>query len=535
MRIVYVIQGFCLDILIVGSGPTGLWLALELRRANIDVLVIDSISSRDARPTYSKALSMSAGSLATFESRGVAQDFLDAGLALHKAHFGALETLLDLNYDVLGMRHSHNLAIPQAQTEALLLNRCEEAGVRFLWGLRFESLCQDREKVLVCAEQLTVGGELTLEAKLLIGCDGTHSAVRRAAEIPFEGSRSSIAGMLADIQLSEQVGTITTSRGSKGGCMIVPFGDGVHYRFVGLFKDSMLKPLYDEPTIDEVRECMRDGFGSDLGAHSPLWLSRFGNSCRLATSFRARRVFLAGDSAHQFFPAGGQGMNLGIQDATNLAWKLALVLSSKQDDDLVERILDSYSAERHAAAKAVISNVQAQTAVLMADKPQDVALREVLCEALKNPDLNALWARRVTGFGEPTSPYRLHADSGNGEQYDPLVGARVTHLGFETENELFQETKLDRFVLLLRNSSQCDKAAEIAELHAVCQHWNDKITTFSSSTFSTTHQWKDVVAVLIRPDMRIAWVFRRHTPITEGKKAIEAVLKCWFGDRKELA
>ncbi|KAL1847452.1 hypothetical protein Plec18167_005157 [Paecilomyces lecythidis] len=526
------------EILIVGSGPTGLWLALELRRANIDVLVMDSITSRDARPTYSKALSMSAGSLATFASRGVAQDFIDAGLALHKAHFGGLETLLDLNYDVLGTRHSHNLAIPQARTEALLLNRCEEAGVKFHWGLRFQSLCQDQEKVLVSAEQLTVGGELKLEAKWIIGCDGTHSAVRRAAEIPFEGSRSSIAGMLADIQLSETPETITISRGSKGGCMMVPLGDGVHYRFVGLFKDSIMKPLYDEPTLDEVRECMRDGFGSDLGAHSPLWLSRFGNACRLATSFRTGRIFLAGDSAHQFFPAGGQGMNLGIQDATNLAWKLALVLSSKQDGAFVERILDSYTAERRAAAQAVISNVQAQTAVLMSHNPHEVALREVLCESLKNQDLNALWARRVTGFSEPRSPYCLHTDSGKidaEDQCDPLVGTRITHVGFETERELFHATKLDRFVLLLRNTSQCDKAAEIEELHTICQRWADRVTRLSSSTFSSSHQWKDVVAVLVRPDLRIAWVFRRQESLSESSATLKSVLLRWFGNREEFA
>ncbi|GAD99518.1 monooxygenase [Paecilomyces variotii No. 5] len=525
------------EILIVGSGPTGLWLALELRRANIDVLIIDSIASRDARPTHSKALSMSAGSLATFESRGIAQDFIDAGLSLHKAHFGGLETLLDLNCEVLGTRHSHNLAIPQARTEALLLNRCEEAGVRFLWGLRFQSLCQDQERVLVSTAHLTAGGELRLDAKWVIGCDGTHSAVRRAAEIPFEGSPSSIAGMLADIQLNEKPGTITISRGSKGGCMTVPLGDGIYYRFVGLFKDSMMKPLSNEPTLEEVKECMRDAFGSDLGAHSPLWLSRFGNACRLATSFRAGRVFLAGDSAHQFFPAGGQGMNLGIQDATNLAWKLALVLSSKQDGAFVERALDSYTAERRAAAGAVISNVQAQTAVLMGHKAHEVALREVLCEALKNPDLNALWARRVTGFGEPRYPYHPHTDSGKSDpddQCNPLVGTRMTHVGFETEQELFRAAKLDRFVFLLRNASQCDKAAEIEELHTICQHWADRVTKVSSSTFSTNRQWKDVIAVLIRPDMRIAWVSTRQVPLSRSKETLESVLLHWFGSKEEF-
>src|SRR6201999_360527 len=119
-------------------------------------------------------------------------------------------------------------------------------------------------------------------------------------------------------------------------------------------------------------------FGSDLGVHSPAWLSRFGSACRVATSFRKGRVLLAGDAAHQFLPAGGQGMNLGIQDATNLAWKLIYALRNPGSDDnssTVEYVLDSYTQERLAAAEDVIENVLAQMALILAEKPHENALR----------------------------------------------------------------------------------------------------------------------------------------------------------------
>jgi 2-polyprenyl-6-methoxyphenol hydroxylase-like FAD-dependent oxidoreductase len=127
-------------VFVVGSGPIGLWLAYELRRAGLDVLVIDTLPSREARCPYSKALSMSAGTLETFESRRIAKYFLSSGMPLPRTHFGGLPTLLELNYEVLGVQHCHNLVIPQSRTETILLDRCDEVGVRFAWGMEFEDL-----------------------------------------------------------------------------------------------------------------------------------------------------------------------------------------------------------------------------------------------------------------------------------------------------------------------------------------------------------------------------------------------------------
>jgi 2-polyprenyl-6-methoxyphenol hydroxylase-like FAD-dependent oxidoreductase len=189
-------------ILIVGSGPVGLWLAYELRSAKLDVLVIDSLPSRDKRNKYSKALSISAGALETFESRGVAHPFLKSGMPMPKAHFGGV--LLDLNTDVLGARYSCNLIIPQARTEEILLDLCDDVGVRFAWGMEFCALTQDGQMVSVTArrttgDRLDKREDVLIQAAWVVGCDGTHSKVRESVGIAFEGTPSTMSVTLADI------------------------------------------------------------------------------------------------------------------------------------------------------------------------------------------------------------------------------------------------------------------------------------------------------------------------------------------------
>jgi 2-polyprenyl-6-methoxyphenol hydroxylase-like FAD-dependent oxidoreductase len=404
-------------ILIVGSGPVGLWLAYELRTANLDILVIDSLPGRDKRNKHSKALSISAGALETFESRGVAHPFLKSGIPMPKAHFGGV--LLDLNIDVLGARHSCNLIIPQARTEEILLCLCDDVGVRFGWGMEFCALTQDGQTVSVTASRMTGDGpdkreDVLIQAAWVVGCDGTHSKVRESVGIAFEGTPSTMSVTLADIQLSTKLpGTsILIGRDSAAGSSIVPIGDGVHHRFVSTMKTAPTTPVSETPTINQIKESLRENFGSDFGAHSPLWLSRSGNACRVASSFRTGRVLLAGDAGHQLFPAGGQGMNLGFQDATSLAWRLAMVANgSSLCGNALERALESYSRERRSAAQAVNDNVQAQIALMTAANTPEAALRDAFKEALKNPELNAMWARRMTGVWRP-----------NGGIYSPVSG-----------------------------------------------------------------------------------------------------------------
>ncbi|TPX07591.1 uncharacterized protein E0L32_010690 [Thyridium curvatum] len=363
-------------VLIVGAGPVGMWLALELRRAAIDVLVIDTKTSRDDRDRVSKALTVSAGTLDTFHSRGLAPALLERSIRVPRAHFGGLPTTLELNGDVLGVAHPYNLAIPQSRTEAILLAACEKAGVRFAWGLRFARLVQSsRRDVVATAEVVSRTSDadhdptssnkaVSITAHWLVGCDGTHSAVRNAVGVPFEGLPHLVTGILADVILTEDPSDggapMTIRQGAMGSCIAVKI-DGELHRVVGLSKTNRHKPASEELALDEVKDHLRDVFGSDLGAHSPAWMSRFGSACRVAASFRSGRVLLAGDAAHQFFPAGGQGLNLGIQDATNLAWKLVAACREEEEEkagnsrpEVVDHLLDSYDRERRSADRDVV-------------------------------------------------------------------------------------------------------------------------------------------------------------------------------------
>lgn len=541
-------------VLIVGAGPVGLWLALELRRGAVDVLVIDTKASRDDRDGFSKALNMSAGTLATFDSRGLAAPFLAEGFPMPKAHFGALETLLDLNEQVLGLRHSYNLAIPQARTEAILLRQCEDAGVRFAWGLRFLRLDQLADSVVATAGGMTGDGPdgdgetVDIEAKYLVGCDGTHSAVRAAAGIPFSGTPGAVTGVLADVQLTQLPFAPGSSwavrRTAKGSAMIVTTGDGTHYRFVCMVRDARDAPASQPLAMDEVRAHLRDAYGSDLGAHSPAWLSRFGSACRVAGALRAGRVLIAGDAAHQFLPAGGQGMNLGLQDATNLGWKLAFAVNHHRNyhdagaaaaaEVVVERVLDSYSRERVPVAREVVDNVLAQLALLLAEKPHENALRAVVRESLTVPAVNALWARRMTGLGEPQAPYRVVDDDD-----DALVGFRVAHLRAaageaDGDDLLVRAMEPGRFVLLLRGDQAGDEDGH-AELRAEAAGWAGGVDVLACDTRAGDSRWDGVTAVLVRPDERVAWAGRAGTPGVALRTLLAGVLGRWLGERAQGA
>ena len=277
---------------------------------------------------------------------------------------------------------------------------------------------------------------------------------------------------------------------------------------------------------------MRDAFGSDFGAHSPLWLSRYGNAVRAATSFREGRAFLAGDAAHQFFPAGGQGMNLGIQDATSLAWRLVMVSSGSVSGEASERMLSSYSLERRAAAEFIIENVQAQTAIISANTPQMIAVRSLLSEALQAPELNATWARRVCGFDEPNEPYRLSVVKGEPKSVfdvleDPMLGQRVTHLKCGNQGDKYVNVGgANKFVLLLMGNGR----EEIENVEIIERARNHKDVEVSDIIVNSKESmWKDVSAILVRPDMRIAWIARDNTPAEARRVSFSIVLGWWLG------
>lgn len=485
------------DIIIVGAGPTGLWLALELRSAGLEVAVIEKNINRDIR---SRAAAMAAGSLETFATRGIAQRFIDAGTPIHSIHYGSSESRLHMSRESLGTKHPHSLMIPQAVTEQLLVELCQEKGVEFFFGHLAIGLVQDSNTVVVETETGD-GTKSTFTASWLVGCDGTKSAIRKLANFEFPGTDGNISGWLADVLATDPPSQPLSVNNEYGSFLMQPLGYQKYYRLTGVSIGTMNLPPSAIPTLDNVKSFATEALGTDFGIHSPLWLSRFSNTTRLATNFRSGRVFIAGDAAHQFFPAGGQGITTGIQDAANLAWKLVAVAQRRLTGENADELLNTYSTERKLALQAIIKSTLAQTALYASSNSVQSALADVVYELIAHPDLNKLLVRRITGFGDPFP-------TKEGGQ-DPLVGARVTHLevggGFEL---LHSAMAVDTFILLVRDLNLVPLLSDCISpwaAHIKCLGPNDGIVSFGQ-------QWEGVDAALVRPDARVVWVCRDSSP-----------------------
>ncbi|KAI1460859.1 hypothetical protein F4805DRAFT_347633 [Annulohypoxylon moriforme] len=497
------------DILIVGSGPTGLWLALELRSAGLDVTVVEKNATRDIR---SRACAMAAGSLETFATRGIEQRFIDAGKPIHSVHFGSSPTRLQMSRETLGVKNPHSLMIPQAVTEQLLVEIAKERGVNFLFGHRAIGLVQDADNVTLEIEAED-GKKSKLTAPWLVGCDGTKSVVRQLANLEYPGTDGFITGWLVDVLVTDPPPHPISVHNESGALLIQPVGYKDYYRVTGVHTDTMSLPVSTAPTLEDAKKYAIQGVGKDFGMHSPLWSSRFSNTTRLATNFRNGRVFVAGDAAHQFFPAGGQGITTGLQDAANLAWKLAAVAKGRITVAKADDLLNSYSEERRCALEAIIKSTLAQTALIISNAQPYASLADVFFELLTNPDSNKMWVKRVTGFGD-RFPVK---DEGQ----DPLIGARVTHLeiggGFEA---LHSAMAVDKFLLVVRNAG-----LEVA-LRQNSSPWAAHINYFGSNDNINAFgpQWDGVDAALIRPDARVAWIWRSSFPQEQLSASLSKVL-----------
>ncbi|QSQ25291.1 FAD-dependent monooxygenase [Pyxidicoccus parkwayensis] len=371
---------------IVGGGPTGLLLACELALAGVRVRVFE----RRTEPVReSRALTMHPRSLEVLALRGLEERFLSQGRPLPTGHFGMLDTRLD--FSGLDTTYRFTLFLPQAVTEALLEERARELGVDLRRGHAVEELLQDVESVELSGT--TEGRPFRCHARYVVGADGARSIVRQLAGIAFPGTDTTRTSMLGDVTLgSPPASPFLALTNARGGVVIVPLGPGIH-RIIVTDSEREGTPLKEPVTLDELRASITRIAGSDLGMREPRWLSRFGNETRLAERYRAGRVLLAGDAAHMHFPAGGQGLNVGLQDAMNLGWKLAAVLKEGAPDAL----LDSYHRERHGVGHALLRNTEAQAA-LMGFTPETLALRELMNGLLKHPAVNRQLAEHLGGL-----------------------------------------------------------------------------------------------------------------------------------------
>ena len=463
------------DVVIVGSGPTGLLLAGELRLAGADPVVLE----RRATPELagSRGGGINARSIELLDQRGIAERFLAEGSLVRTATFGA--TTLDLT--ALPTRHPYTLALFQNHVERLLLGWAEELGARIRRSVEVVGVTQDDAGATV---RLASGGEL--RTRYVVGADGGRSVVRRAAGLGFTGPDATRSSIIAEVAVAGDVPRTgkVDERGVHG---LHPMGDGR----VRVVVTEAEPNRSSEPTLEDLRRGLTEVFGTDFGVHHPTWLSRFSNATRQAVSYRAGRVLLAGDAAHVHSPTGGLGIELGLQDAVNLGWKLGQVVRDVSGDELLE----SYHAERHPAGERALKYTMAQSLFQRAD-PRQEALRDLLDEVLAVDGAGAPIAALITGLDVTYDPGPGH----------PLLGRRMPDLDIVTTEgpaRVFELLRPARPVLLEFGGSSSDVPLP--------GPWPGRVRRVAASYDGV---WRLPVfggvpaptAVLVRPDGHVAWV-----------------------------
>lgn len=477
------------DVVIVGSGPTGMMLAGELRLAGLeDVVVLERRESQEL--AGSRGGGVHARTIELLDQRGIAERFLAEGTTISRATFGG--TMLDLSG--LPTRHPYTLALFQNHIERLLLGWVEELGVRVRRRAEVTCVTQDDEGVEV---RLADGG--SLRARYLVGADGGRSVVRREAGIEFVGPDATRSSLIAEVrapEVNEPAGKVD-ERGVHG---LHPMGDGT-VRVV-LTESELVRG--SEPTLDDLRRGLREVFGTDFGVHSPTWLSRFTDATRQAASYRSGRVLLAGDAAHVHSPTGGLGIGLGLQDAVNLGWKLGQVVRGVSGEEL----LDTYHAERHPAGARALKYTMAQSLFQKAD-PRQEALRDLLDEVLAVDGAGTPIAALITGLD-----VAYGADGGH-----PLLGRRMPDLDLVTPDgpvRVFELLHHARPVLLELDGPSLEDRLVGRARRVVASYDGAWVLPVIGEVPAPT-------AVLVRPDGHVAWV-------GDGSAdGLGDALAAWFG------
>ncbi|GAB1817580.1 rifampin monooxygenase [Herbidospora sp. RD11066] len=449
-------------------------LAAELRLHGVEVVVVEAA---DEPTIIAKSLGLHVRSIEILDQRGILDGFLAEGQQYPlRSHFAGIIKPFPV---VLDTGHPYILGIPQPTTERLLTAHALSLGTDIRRGNALVGLSQNESEVTAELADGTL-----LAARYLVGCDGGRSTVRKLLGVGFPGEASRVDTLLGEMQLTAPAETVaavmaevrkTELRFGAG-----PQGDGFYRVIVpaaGVADDRGVPP-----TIEEFRRQLVATAGTDFGAYSPRWLSRFGDATRQAERYRVGRVFLAGDAAHIHPPTGGQGLNLGIQDAFNLGWKLAAELAGWAPADL----LDTYHSERHPVAADVLTNTAAQM-LLLSTEPGPQAVRSLLSELMDFENVTRFLLEKVTAIG-------VRYDFGEGPD---LVGRRMRNHG-----SLYSSMHGGRGVFV-------DQTGRLS-----VEGWADRVDVVNEEV--------GVPAALLRPDGHVAWA-------GEDQDELVVQLARWFG------
>ncbi|MEN2420690.1 monooxygenase [Streptomyces rimosus] len=503
------------DVTVVGAGPTGLMLASELALAGVRTRVLER---RTEPQRDSRALTLHPRSVELMDQRGLLDRFLPLGRTVPGWHFAQLPTRLD--FSVLDSRHGYTLFIAQARTEELLAERARELGVVIERGSEVAGLRQDADGVDVEVRGRD-GAVETIRTGYVVGCDGGRSVVRQAAGIAFPGTDETLTGVLGDFATIDP-DALDAAR--AGGVLVAPMEGGLT-RLVLIDPERMRVPATEPVTPEEFRTSLIQMCGTDCGIAEPRWLSRFGNATRLAERYRSGRVLLAGDAAHIHFPAAGQGLNTGLQDAMNLGWKLAAEINGWAPPGL----LDSYDAERRPVGQLVTENTEVQT--LLAEltlvrqyQRPGAALRKLFDELLGMEEVNRMLAARVSALGTAYPSGTAGTAMAGGA--DPLVGRRMPDVGLKAVGSeairVYELLPAGRFVHLDLAGDDPDRAA------AVTPGWGSRVTTVTVTGREDHPDLDGVTEVLVRPDGHVAWA-TRTAGVVDRRTERSAALVAWAG------
>jgi 2-polyprenyl-6-methoxyphenol hydroxylase-like FAD-dependent oxidoreductase len=470
------------EVIIIGGGPTGMMLASELRLHDVDVLVLE----KDAEPSsLVRSLGLHSRSIEILDQRGLLEQFLAHGQQYpgRPRGFAGIDKPWPADLDTA---HGYVLGIPQPVTDALLAERAVELGAQVRRGHEVTGVVQDDDEVTV---ELADGTRL--RSRWLVGCDGGRSLVRRQLGVGFPGEPAQTEWLLAEIEVTtppdELAAVADQVRRIHQGFGIGPAGNGLHRAVVPAM--TVAEDRTTPPTLEEFRTQLRAYAGTDFGAHSARWMSRFTDATRLAERYRTGRAFLAGDAAHVHPPLGGQGLNLGIQDAFNLGWKLAAEVNGWA----ARGLLDSYHTERHPVAADVLNMTRAQSE-LISPEPGPQAVRRLLTELMDFEDVSRFLIEKVTAIG-------IRYDLGDGNE---LLGKRLRDIRL-SRGRLYELTHAGRGLLL-------DQTGELS-----VAGWADRVDHVIDVSDEL-----DVPAVLLRPDGYVAWT-------GDDQQDLLSHLPAWFG------
>ncbi|MFF5445838.1 FAD-dependent monooxygenase [Streptomyces sp. NPDC012888] len=498
------------DVAVVGAGPTGLLLAGDLAAAGLSVALLERRPRTAANLT--RAFAVHARTLELLDARGLAAELVATGTAVRRIGLGGG---LSVDLDALAprTRFPFVLVTPQYETERLLERRALSTGVDFRYDTELLGLRQDTGDAVELAVRGPDGHTRNLTARHLVGADGHRSTVRRSLGLPFPGRAAIRSVVLADVRLDDPPADVLAFTGN-GRCFafLVPFGDGWH-RAIAWDRDH--QPPDDTPVeLGELRAIMLDALGTDHGMREVRWISRFHSDERQVPRYRVGRAFLAGDAAHVHTPAGGQGMNTGMQDAANLSWKLAAALTGRAPDP--EALLDSYDRERHPVGHMVLRSSGALIRMIVAGSPAVRAARTLGGVAFATvPALRDRATGLITGIG-----IAYAAPPGSRRP----AGRRAPDVATADGGRLYELLRAGTFVLLAPAGANGPATAAAGPATAAA---GPAAAAAAEVPYLRRGHWRDprrTTHALIRPDGYVAWSAEDPSPAD-----LTRALATWLG------